>query len=112
MANFCHFANFGGNKLSNCNFGDANIFSYYYFIYIFYPVFISCVIVAWWAIFVVELRFIVGKCLGIAQHTYIDSDDCPLHLEYTTYLLSFMGWPIWLHNLVFHKPFVRYQNSK
>jgi hypothetical protein len=33
------------------------MFSYYYFIYIFYPVFISCVIAAWWAIFVVESRF-------------------------------------------------------
>jgi hypothetical protein len=56
MTNFGHFANFDGNKLSDCNFVDANIFSYYYFIYIFYPVFMSCV-VAWWAIFVVGLRF-------------------------------------------------------
>jgi hypothetical protein len=47
MTNFGHFANSGGNKLSNCSFGGANFFSYYYFIYIFYSVFISCVIVAW-----------------------------------------------------------------
>jgi hypothetical protein len=32
MTNFGHFANFGENKLSNCNFGDANFFSYYYFL--------------------------------------------------------------------------------
>jgi hypothetical protein len=55
MTNFGHSADFGGNKLSNCNFGNTNFFSYYYFIYIFYPVFISCV-VAWWAIFVVEIK--------------------------------------------------------
>jgi hypothetical protein len=24
MKNFGHFSNFGGNKLSNCNFGDAH----------------------------------------------------------------------------------------
>jgi hypothetical protein len=32
MTNFGHVANFGGKKLSNCNFGDTNISSYDYFI--------------------------------------------------------------------------------
>jgi hypothetical protein len=35
MSNFGHFADFVGNKLSNCNFGNTNCFSYYDFIYLF-----------------------------------------------------------------------------
>jgi hypothetical protein len=65
MTNFGHFTNFDGNKLSNCNLGDTNIFSYYYFVYILFIFFISCVVVAWWAIFVVELRSLGWPITGL-----------------------------------------------
>jgi hypothetical protein len=44
VTDFGYFANFGREQAfeqSNWNFGTANFFSYYYFIYIFYHVFLS-----------------------------------------------------------------------
>jgi hypothetical protein len=66
VANFCHFANFGREKrleLSNCNFGNANIFPCYYCIYILYHVFLSSVV------------DMVGKvCSGIKAQVVIGKD--------------------------------------
>jgi hypothetical protein len=44
VTDFGYFANFGREQMfeqSNWNFGTANIFPYYYSIYIFYHVFLS-----------------------------------------------------------------------
>jgi hypothetical protein len=62
VTDFGYFANFSRERTfeqSNWNFDTANIFSYYYSIYIFYHVFLSSVVVAWLAKFVVEKKSIV-----------------------------------------------------
>jgi hypothetical protein len=77
VTNFGRFANrdrVQRFELSNCNFGDANIPSYYYFIYIFYHVFLSC------ADYVeLQAKFVVGLRLKSDQEApdihYLKSDS-------------------------------------
>jgi hypothetical protein len=59
VIDFGYFANFGREQTfeqSNWDFGAAKKISYYYSIYIFYHVFLSQVVVAWLAKFVVEKK--------------------------------------------------------
>jgi hypothetical protein len=102
MTSFEHFTNFGRNKLSNCNFGDANVFSYYYFIYIFYPVFISCVVV-WWAIFVLELRSL-GWPTKLGGRTYSKADLFSFSLTAVFLITHLTVFYVVLSRSTNHKP--------